>query len=128
MTNLNNAISRNSMSIMTMVLIAIPVITLPFLIHRLNKMQRAVAVAIDNFNREVLEKKGVYAKTQKSILQVGKHHEEVSWLSISLNRDDAVALRGEEHVFFYNPITKTHTANDGCCKCTNSCCGVPQVI
>eukprot|EP00055_Hartaetosiga_balthica_P014236 m.77119 g.77119 ORF g.77119 m.77119 type:complete len:211 (-) comp8535_c1_seq2:645-1277(-) len=125
---LDQAIRKNRMSVLTVTLLSVLVVTIPFIFRRINKLQRAVIKVMDDFNEQVLEKHGLYAKTQKSIFRADKYQEEAPWLAIALTKDDVLALRGEEHIFWYNPFTNTHTANDGCCKCMNTCCGTPQVI
>lgn len=102
---------------------------IPYAIYRNNKVQRTTARLILDLNNQLLKPRGLYAKTQKAVYHADKHHEEISWLAIALTESEALSLKQEEHVFNYNPcFGASMTANDGCCKCANVCCGVPQIV
>ena len=60
--------------------------------------QRHLRAWLDEFNEEVLLKRGMMAKTQTKVVIVGKSRVELSWLAISLTPQDAKLLRAEKHM------------------------------
>ncbi|KAJ3174186.1 hypothetical protein HDU88_000154 [Geranomyces variabilis] len=101
-------------------------------------LQRAVAKFTDDFNREVMEPRGMFFKTQTSGVTYTASsgdssvsiHQEVSWGSIALTPTEVQALRQEENQFCFNPCGGTHSAHplwNSCCRIA-CCCGVRQVM
>jgi hypothetical protein len=101
-----------------------------YLIFQDNHMQLRVAALMREFNAQVLEPRGIYAKTQKAVFRTDKQREEISWLAIALDSDEVTMLRQEDNVFWYNPWDGTLTATSNSCwtACYASCLGTPVVV
>jgi hypothetical protein len=101
-----------------------------YLLYRNNQMQQRLATFMRDLNTQVLEPRGLYAKTQKGIFHANNQHEEISWMAIALTREEAESLREEDHVFWYHHWDQTlSSASSSCCtSCYSSCCGTPQIV
>lgn len=129
MSQFQKAVQTHTTSITAFAILVISVVGIPYIIVRNNRLQSKALSALKQFNEEVLEPRGLFIKPQKSCFNPdGQTQIEVAWLSVALTQDEVNSLKGEEHVFAYMPLAGEHWANDSWCKCTNVCCGVPQVI
>jgi hypothetical protein len=128
MGRLSQQVQEVSFSVVSAVLIICTLVAIPYLIHRSNRLHTLVAQWTEDFNRQVLQPRGLLCKTQKSVENRGKHNIEESWLHIALTPEAISTLQQQPHIFSYNPFTDTATAVTGACACCFVCCGVQQVI
>lgn len=125
---LDDAIRHSRANMLAIIVACSLIIPIPFVVAGHNRRQRRIKRLVDAFNTQVLNRYGMYAKTQKGLLQVDKYHEEISWLAIALTPMESQQLAMEEHVWLYDPFRNSFHPNDGVCSCANSCCGTPVVI
>ncbi len=109
-------------------LLTVGIITFPLAILRNVRFQKKVASFVARFNREALQPRGMLAKTQKLFYVRGEGDgdgvEVLSWLAIALDRDEALVLAAEDHIFDALGDPKLgRGASKGL-----SCCGVQVVV
>lgn len=89
--------------------------------------QKKVEIWVEEFNSQVLLKRSLYGKFQSNDIQLYKYHKSISWLSISLNYEDAQALRHEPIV--WTPICCSDEIRPS--KCFSKifgCCGEKRFV
>lgn len=127
---LSMIIRRSTSTELGLTLRVISIVGFLYEIHRMKRLQKQVAECTDRANSTIFKKAGLFAKTQFCFIQVGKHRQQASWLSISLNDKDAASLEEEGHAFIYR-LTKgdmAEVSEDCCLGSSTFCCGTPVIV
>eukprot|EP00002_Diphylleia_rotans_P033731 TRINITY_DN7202_c0_g1_i1.p1 TRINITY_DN7202_c0_g1~~TRINITY_DN7202_c0_g1_i1.p1 ORF type:complete len:213 (-),score=37.14 TRINITY_DN7202_c0_g1_i1:281-919(-) len=126
---IRSAVQDHSSSVMTIITSFITLIPLFWTIPKIRNMHKAIKDALDEVNREIFEPRGIYVKTQKSVLTRGNDKYETAWLSVALTPEECNILKEEPHVYVFSRFKNMHIPNsEACCPECEECCGVPVVI
>ncbi|KAJ3296557.1 hypothetical protein HDU79_006394 [Rhizoclosmatium sp. JEL0117] len=127
MTEFKKVINDNIWSVLTYVLIEFTIIFLPLIAVIYGRLHREVAKFMAGFNEKLMVLYGMYAKTQKAVVQGGKNRYDYSWIAIALTAEEAEKLKGEEHVFYVHEGMAYE--DHGTTNCAQTCCcGVVEII
>ncbi|KAI9339990.1 hypothetical protein BDR26DRAFT_861932 [Obelidium mucronatum] len=126
MTEFKAVISNNIWSVLTYIFLGFTVIFIPLIAVIYRRLHTKVAAFMVTFNDRYMIPNGMYAKTQKAVVN-GKYRYEFSWIAVALTDAEADKLQSEEHVFYLEDGIATE--NPGATNCAQSCCcGVIEVI
>jgi len=114
-------------SVCTVVSLIVSLVGLPLLCWAQGHYHSALHGWLDAANVQ-LAPYGVFAKFQQASIHADKYHEEIYWLALALDAEEAVILREEPVLWSPGCCDKTIRPNPCACKCCTCCCGVQRVL
>lgn len=98
------------------------------LLNAEGKYQKKLEEWLEELNSEILSKKNLYAKIQSNEIHAKEYHENISWLAISLNLEDAKILKNEPVVWTPKCCSSEITPMCACCSKIICCFGPKRII
>ncbi len=99
---IKSAIQEHSTPACKELLLCLTIVGFCYLDVKLKNMHDALRLAVEKMNRELLEPRGCFAKTQGGEYHSLRTHKRVSWLSVALTPSESAILREEPHIYKYN--------------------------
>eukprot|EP00002_Diphylleia_rotans_P004678 TRINITY_DN13570_c0_g1_i1.p1 TRINITY_DN13570_c0_g1~~TRINITY_DN13570_c0_g1_i1.p1 ORF type:complete len:208 (+),score=23.86 TRINITY_DN13570_c0_g1_i1:55-678(+) len=130
MSRFDQITKADTLSSCAVVVVAGLCLPIPYFVWKDHNLQVRVSAFAQEFNREVLEPKGMYCKTAKSFVDPDCNSDPlVSWLSIAYTPEEVAILQDETQLWGYDSKVEQFVPLRGnCCAPRTTCNGFPIVI
>ncbi|KXS10252.1 hypothetical protein M427DRAFT_392258 [Gonapodya prolifera JEL478] len=124
----------DSLPVMGVLVSVLSGIGIPYALYKLNRLQRALARFQDEFNKNVMEPRGMYMKTASSTFDAAREHGhlhlQADWFAIAFTPSEIRSLKAEEYHYWYGPCSGAHYAGPTCTRCVEVglLCGAKLVM
>lgn len=131
MTRLHTEMMGSTINITTALILIVSVWGIPYCMYKNNQKQTLALKFENDINAAVFHPLGLHFKFQTGHVYIDDNYQEdLHWMAISLNAEDAAKLKAEEHNKYLNCFDGQFFECGDCDRVTDwvCCCGVRQIL